>query len=135
MGPLLTLSPESRDALTALVVEDETIVSFLIEDMLRDLGCETVCHAAGSRQALHLIDRHSFGIAVLDVNLGQDSIEPVADRLQAAEIPFVFSTGYGRSGLPARFSGYLVLQKPFVIEDLIRALRTVLALAEKPKSR
>jgi hypothetical protein len=42
--------------------------------------------------------------------------------LAARGIPFVFSTGYGKSGLPERYRDRPVLPKPFLPQDLERVL-------------
>jgi hypothetical protein len=48
---------------------------------------------------------------VLDVNIGGTMVFPVAERLRAAGIPFVFATGYG--ALPRKgFEDVVVLNKP-----------------------
>ena len=52
-----------------LVVEDELLVLMMIEDMLADLGCESVTAAATAHQALALIDTQVFDAAMLDMNL------------------------------------------------------------------
>ncbi|WP_455274182.1 hypothetical protein [Rhizobium herbae] len=41
-----------------LVVEDEMMVFMLIEDILPDLGCESVTVAANVKQALALVNAH-----------------------------------------------------------------------------
>lgn len=43
-----------------LVVEDEMLVLLMIEDMLADLGCESVTAAATVDQALAAIDNQIF---------------------------------------------------------------------------
>ena len=110
---------------TVLVVEDETIVSFLIEDMLSDLGFAQVWHAADAEAALQILNERRPDAAVLDVNLHGRPAFAIAERLAAADIPFVFSTGYGRSGIPAYWSARPVIQKPFNIDALAAALATV----------
>lgn len=136
VNPNNSITRERLQNVTALVVEDESIISFMIEDMLLEFGCKTVVHARGSLQAIDAIERHAPDVAILDVNLGQDSIEPVADRLAADGIPFVFSTGYGRAGVPPRWAGNRpVLQKPFSSRELENALVNALPLAERSKSR
>src|SRR4051794_22900016 len=79
-----------------LVVEDEMIVAWLLQDMLADLGCAVVGPAARVSQALAMIDAEAIDAAVLDVNLNGQKSYPVADALAARGMPFVFSTGYGR---------------------------------------
>ena len=83
-----------------LVVEDEMMILMIIEDMLADLGCESVTAAATVDQALALIDAQVFDAAMLDMNLNGNKSHAVADALAARGVPFVFSTGY--SGLDMR---------------------------------
>jgi CheY-like chemotaxis protein len=98
---------------SVLIVEDESIISFLIEDMLAELGAAGVRHAAGVAEALRLIEAQRPDAAVLDLNLGGEPIHAVAERLAALNVPFVFATGYGRQGIPPQWAGRPVLQKPF----------------------
>lgn len=109
-----------------LVVEDETVVSFLVEDMLIELGCREVLHAADIRDALQMLEREQVDLAVLDVNLGGEKVYPVAEFLTARGIPFVFATGYGRQGLEADWRDRPVIQKPFRLDVLADALRSAL---------
>jgi CheY-like chemotaxis protein len=116
------------EGLRILLVEDETIIALMVEEVLLDLGC-LVSHASSVRGALAALKERAPDAAVLDVNLGGQSAEPVAEALVAAGIPFVFTTGYGRSGLPYRWDSRPVLQKPFGPDALATAL--VLALDER----
>ena len=94
-------------------MEDETIVSFLIEDMLRELGAVKVWHAPSVARALALVGEECPDAALLDVNLGHEYAYPVAADLTAKSIPFIFATGYGRNGIAPEWAGCRVLQKPF----------------------
>jgi CheY-like chemotaxis protein len=96
-----------------LVVEDEMMVAWLLEDMLADFGCAVVGPAAGVNQALAMLDAEAFDAAVLDVNLKGQKSYPVADALAARGVPFVFSTGYNKDILPNSYQSFPVLQKPF----------------------
>ena len=96
-----------------LLVEDESMVAWLLEDMLVDLGCAVVGPAAGVNQALAMIDAEAIDAAVLDVNLNGQMSYPVADALAARGVPFVFSTGYNKVSLPNSYQIFPVLQKPF----------------------
>lgn len=108
--------------LRVLVVEDEMMVSMLIEDMLDDLGCKVVGPASRLDEALALAGVAELDCAVLDVNLGGQSIFPLADFLRAKGAPFAFATGYGDAGLRDVDKGSPVLQKPFRETDLARVL-------------
>jgi len=120
------------DRLSVLVVEDEAIISFLIEDMLGELGASDVRHAGTLAAAMAQLDARLPDIAVLDVNLGGERVYPVAERLEAAGIRFVFTTGYGKSGMDARWAARVVVQKPFNIETMSAALRDVLEVLPSP---
>ena len=109
-----------------LVVEDETLISFLIEDMLRELGCAEVWHAAAVKQALTLLGERRPDVAVLDVNLGHELVYPLATWLEAEGIPFVFATGYGRKGVAELWGKRPVVQKPFGREALEAALEAAM---------
>jgi CheY-like chemotaxis protein len=114
-----------------LVVEDEMMVSMLIEDMLSDLGCLVVGPAARLDEAMVLAKDSEFDCAVLDVNLGGQSIYPLSDFLRDKGAPFAFATGYGDVGLREADRGSLVLQKPFRETDLARVLGELKAMAGK----
>src|SRR5579875_3519458 len=81
----------------ALVVEDEPRVAMMVEDLLRDLGCEVVGLATRVDEATAKAETLSFDIALLDVNLGDKQSFPVAEAIAARGLPFVFTTGYSAS--------------------------------------
>ncbi len=110
-----------------LVVDDETIVSFLVEDMLSELGCSDVWCASSVNEALAILDERRPDAAVIDFNLRNESAEAIAERLSAARVPFAFATGYGRSGIPESWAARPVLQKPFRLEALADVLGALLA--------
>ena len=59
--------------LRVLVVEDEMMVSMLIEDMLTDLGCTVIGPASRLDEAFDLARAADVDCAVLDVNLTNNS--------------------------------------------------------------
>lgn len=117
------------DGLRVLVVEDEMMVSMLIEDMLSDLGCQVVGPASRLEEAIALANAEELDCAVLDVNLGGQPIFPLADLLRERGAPFAFATGYGDAGLRDVDQGSPVLQKPFREGDLARVLGELQAAA------
>jgi CheY-like chemotaxis protein len=110
--------------LRVLVVEDDPLVSMLIEAMLEDLGCQPVGPLMRVAEALDFLKdgTDGFDVALLDVNVAGERIEPVAEILDAAGVRFAFSTGYGDAGLPERWRGAATLQKPYSMEDVRVAL-------------
>jgi len=69
-------------------------------------------------EALEMARGDAIDLAILDINLNGEKAYPVAEALAARNIPFVFSTGYGRNSLPAHYRGRPTLQKPFQQDDL-----------------
>lgn len=118
------LSGESLSGLRLFVVEDEALVAMLLEQMLEELGCEVVSLAGTVNQALDQVDTVAPKVdaAILDVNLGGERVYPVADALAELDVPFLFATGYGPSGLEDRYPDRTVLAKPYVEATLIKAL-------------
>ena len=108
-----------------LIVEDEIMVALLLEDLLAEFGYEVAGVACRLEDAMARADAPDFAAAVLDVHLNGRDVFPLADRLTELDLPFIFATGYGARGIPARHAGRPVLQKPFLPSDLERALASV----------
>jgi DNA-binding NtrC family response regulator len=96
-----------------LVVEDEMLVAMLLEDMVINLGHTIVGPALRLDAALTLVDAEVIDLAVLDINLAGEQSFPVAAKLAARGVPFIFASGYGAAGLIAPYETAPVLQKPF----------------------
>jgi CheY-like chemotaxis protein len=126
--PALTDKKEAGGSLAGrriLVVEDEMLVSMLIEDVLRELGCDIVGPVATREKAIAVAKTEPIDAALLDVNLAGEPVYPVADVLSARRIPFAFVTGYGEAGVDARYARALTLTKPFqlsIVEQVIAQL-------------
>jgi CheY-like chemotaxis protein len=110
-----------------LVVEDEALISMMLEDFLTEIGCEVVATAARLSDAVEKARTVAMDIAVLDVNLAGQVSYPVAEILRQRAIPFLFATGYGTDGLPENLRGAQVLSKPFMLEQLSKALDVAIA--------
>jgi CheY-like chemotaxis protein len=105
-----------------LVVEDEMMIAMLIEDMLEEFGCTLVGPATTVPRALELIAKENVEIAVLDLNLDGQDTYAIADALRQKNVPFIFATGYGSTGLRQEYGNRPVLQKPFQAQALENAL-------------
>ncbi len=116
--------------LRVLLVEDESVVAMLIEDILGELGCEVVGPVAQVRKAVEMAQHETIDAAILDVNLNGHDVYPVADVLAARNIPFIFATGYGKDSLRAPYDGRPMLQKPFQQRDINAAFAEVRAVRE-----
>ena len=108
-----------------LIVEDEILVSLLIEDALADMGIEVAGVAGTLEEALAQVESGDFDCAILDVHIQGKDVFPVAEALAARGVPFVFATGSGQSGVPEKYRQCPVLQKPFMGPELERVLAKV----------
>jgi CheY-like chemotaxis protein len=108
-----------------LLVEDEPMIAFALEDMVLELGYAVVGPAYRLSEALDLAGAEQFEVAVLDVNLNEERSFPVADLLRARGIPFLFATGYAEGGVG--WGGEAtVIAKPYSRDQLARALSSLL---------
>lgn len=106
-----------------LVVEDETMIAFMIEKIVVEAGYEVVGPVSRLAKALEIAASQPLSGALLDVNLAGDLTWPLARALQNRGIPFVFMTGYAKRGfVPDEFSDALILNKPFETEQVQAAM-------------
>lgn len=109
-----------------LIVEDESLVAFLIEEYLADAGCDTVGPFGSVAKALEAVRSETFDLAVLDVNLNGERSYPIADALEERGIPFLFLSGYGDTGIPSGRCDWKVCAQPFRGNDLTGMLAAIL---------
>jgi len=106
-----------------LVVEDEY---YLADDIVRELksrGARILGPAGELGQAERLVDDHlALDAAVIDVNLQDEMVYPLARKLRARGIPFLFTTGYDKQSIAAEFRDVRLLEKPLDIAEFLREL-------------
>jgi CheY-like chemotaxis protein len=104
-----------------LVVEDEAIVADMLQDILTDLGAVVVGPAGTIARSLDLARTEAIDAAILDVNVRNERIDPVAELLRERRVPMVFATGYGQSAaLTAK--GATIIEKPYTKQRVVSAL-------------
>ncbi|CAH0178375.1 response regulator [Stenotrophomonas lactitubi] len=108
-----------------LLVEDQLDLAELMEQALADEGNE-VAHAHSVFEALSMLDGSRFDGAVLDVELRDGVVFPVADRLLELGIPYLFASAVYDQLVPVRHQRAPFLAKPFHVQGLQRAVREAL---------
>jgi len=108
--------------LRVLVVEDQFLVAEDLGTLLQGLGCTVVGPHARLATALPAASTEALDAAVLDVNLDDGVVDPVAAELARRDIPFLFVTGYVRQDLAQKFRDRPVLAKPFTAHDIEAAI-------------
>ena len=109
-----------------MVVEDNMIIALDAEDFMRELGADRVHVATNVPEALRIAEGTPLTFALLDVNLSDETSEPIAEHLRDVGVPFLFATGYGESSpLAEAFPGVTVIVKPYDrvrLEDAVQRL-------------
>lgn len=114
------------DSIRVLVIEDESLVAMMLEDMLDLAGYRVVGTASNIEDAERTIMSEGFDVAVLDVNLNGTMSFGIAEKLRDMRVPFVLSTGYGRAGVPPSYRDAPIIAKPFREQDLCHAIEAAL---------
>jgi DNA-binding response OmpR family regulator len=115
-----------------LVVDDEPLISMLVENWLGELGCEVVGPARTVADGLALADGQLDG-AFLDVNLAGGTCYPLANALRSRGVPLAFATGDGGLDEGEGFENPILLPKPFVFENVKEALEALLEQSRKAR--
>jgi CheY-like chemotaxis protein len=113
---------------SVLILEDEGLVSMMIEAIVRELGCEDIHSFPDAAAALAFLADRDVDCAILDVQVRDGDTSHIADMLERRGIPFLFSTGSGTDGLADRHRQRPLITKPFADDDLkLLVLNTVAA--------
>jgi CheY-like chemotaxis protein len=109
-----------------LIVEDEPVLAFALEELLVEAGFGIAGVAARLESALEIIESGLCDAAILDANLAGVSAGPAASALTARGLPFFVLSGYSPEQQASAFRGAVHLQKPCRPELVIQALRSIL---------
>lgn len=115
--------PDALSGPKVLLVEDDYFIAVEMQRMLSKGGAQVLGPVASVDKALTLIAAHSeIDAAVLDVNLRDIMVFPVADALETRGVPFVFATGYEGTAIPARYAHVQRCEKPVDMDKLAQVL-------------
>ena len=115
-----------------LVVEDDFFIGLELMSILSDAGAIVVGPANTVQAALLSAEDEGLAAAILDIRLGAETVAPVARRLAAHHVPFVFYTGQTKADpVQAEWPDCRSLSKP-TSPDLI--VKAVAALLERQPS-
>jgi DNA-binding response OmpR family regulator len=86
----LTGQPTAKKRI--LIVEDEYFLAVALRSVLEQAGYEVIASVSEVQEALELLKHEQPDAAVLDVNLADGNVTPVAAVLKAMGVPFVLAT-------------------------------------------
>ncbi|MCO4770346.1 MAG: sigma-54-dependent Fis family transcriptional regulator [Deltaproteobacteria bacterium] len=112
-----------------LVVDDEENIRHLLLVTLKKAGFEPTA-APGAREALRLLEDHSFGVIISDVRMpGMDGRELLAATQELADPPYVIMmSAYGGGDMAlecVKEGAYDYFNKPFRPDEVVLLLRKV----------
>ena len=113
-----------------LIVEDDMIISLVIENMINESGHEVVGKATSGDEAIRIATTESPDLVLMDIRLkgDMDGIEAVTEIRQKISTSVIYLTGnsdrvnYERA-LKTEFID--LITKPFTISDLTKSLALV----------
>lgn len=94
---------------TVLIVEDEFLIAMDLQMMLEIHGWRVLGPAATIHDALRLLEGEQPSVALLDVNLRDGVVTPVAEALKARGVPFAVASAYQD---PERIGGRVLADAP-----------------------
>jgi CheY-like chemotaxis protein len=109
-----------------LVVDDEPLITAMMEEWLSELGHVVVGPAHNLKAALELAES-DVDAAIVDVSLGKDNSYPLADALIARGLPFALATGHGLDGVAPQYRNQPTLGKPFEFATFRGAIDRLMA--------
>jgi len=111
-----------------LVAEDQIFIAMDLALAVEDAGGEVAGPVASVENALALIETRPITAAILDFNLTDGDITPVATLLLDANIPLIIQSGVGiPPELAMRFPDIVVFIEPYVAADLVSKLADLIA--------
>lgn len=110
-----------------LIVEDDPLISFSLQLILRAEGVEPIV-ADSLGEAVWNIDAFLPDFVLLDVNVPDGTTYDLARRLRASHTPFAFTSGSRYDDIPADLRDEIFLSKPCRAQLIVDTVREGLAL-------
>ena len=111
----------------ALIIEDELLLAFSVQEALGQLGYSTFAIATSMAQAIEAAERQCPDLIVADHRITDGTgTEAVQSICSEKAIPVVFVTG-SEPEVRARLPDALIVAKPFVLSHLETAVTAAVA--------
>lgn len=104
-----------------LVVEDDIELAATLDEYLAGIGAVVVGPAFNLVQAELFSAQLDVDVAILDMSLQSDRVDPLARRLRERGVAFVVATGSAAS-IAAQPPGVVCLHKPYTLAEMEEAL-------------
>ncbi|WP_026870105.1 response regulator [Inquilinus limosus] len=109
-----------------LIVEDDTWIAAMLEDIVRSAGLEVVGPVGTLREAVRIASSEQLDAALLDIGLGRTEVYAAADVLDERNIPFAFVTAKSEAEIELLHRGRPVWTKPILQQQITRGLKDLI---------
>ncbi len=130
---LLNTQSDGSGLGTVLIVEDEVLVSIMMENFLLDLGATEVIVCRNPEEAQARVALRAVQCAILDVKIGQLDSFGLADDLSRRNVPFFFATASGPEVIAERHRHRPILAKPYSNEQLLEFMRAAMLVEQEER--
>ncbi|ARO33303.1 sensor histidine kinase/response regulator hybrid protein (plasmid) [Rhizobium sp. NXC14] len=123
--------PGTAGKLKLLLVEDDAFIRMDTAEILQDLGYDVI-EAGSGEQGIDILGHTLINVIVVDVGLPGMSGSAFAAKAREAfpSVGLVFATGDSDPPDAARFSGSVLLMKPYTSAALDRAVKRAVQLSQ-----
>ena len=113
-----------------LVAEDELIIGHDLCDTVEEAGYVVEGPHGDISSAMLAYQKNKPDLAILDVQLGDGVVYPLAERLIAEDVPVIFHSGQiSAEEIKSRFPKAPSLAKPCPPDKMLESVATILANA------
>jgi CheY-like chemotaxis protein len=123
----VSVASDILHGLSVLVVEDNGLLCCVLEETLREAGCEVVGPFARLPEAMEAVPALHVDAALLDINIRGQLVSPLAEHLIGRGIPFILTSAYQPRDLPNALRSAVQLTKPFTGTDVLERLSELVA--------
>ena len=96
-----------------------------MKESLENAGYIGLDPIATYAEAMQVAQKLEFDLAIIDLLLEGEETFGIADHLVRRGILCIFMSGHPRSQLPERFRNFPFLRKPFAMDVLLDAVRSI----------
>lgn len=113
-----------------LVAEDEFLIACDMVETIQIAGFDVEGPHASVASATEALKSTRPDCAVLDIRLCDHDVFPLADQLQAADIPIIFHSGHGEHcDIEERYPDARLCNKPYPPGDMIDLIRSTVTIS------
>ena len=111
-----------------LVAEDEYIIAMDLCQTVSEAGFAVEGPHADAASAMIALKQNTPDLAILDVNLHDGEVFPLAEQLIEQDVPVIFHSGhFARQEMKARFPEAYACAKPCPPSDIIDTVQEALS--------